>query len=713
MRKSRKLIAILATLALLATLLVPMATPAGAATTYSALTVPSIPQTTEAGATVDLGSIAISVDSLVYGNHQAVFSLPSSVTLPSGWDSTPSYSYTPQGGDVAPNVVRLGDHEFRLDFYIDAGHMYSDVKIIVPIAGVTTKAASGDITCTITNIAGQLPNGSVVVATAGSGNVSIAMKTSPSASISSTGTVVKINLQENQQGGLVEDVTSSLQFTLPNGFSWSLPSGSGVFNVATGTVPGDGITLSVQSGDTRKLNVIRTSVTQPRFALLQIVATITADESNARFGDVVATVGGSSTANVSEITVGKYADFGVNVSAKESKTVLAGRTGQKIGGIYVEEDIPGSLIAGRTITLKLPANAKWDTNPVAVIDNNGDITLGSLTRPDDRTIKLVIDVGSQNSASKILFKDGKVKLAVDTSGDLNVDVGGTAGASGTVKVADILTPITATAESTPDVVIGEQSQVAGDFTIVESKKEAIDKDSSDNALEITSPSGVTFASVPKVEVTEGDFLIGAVKKTASNKIVIETKSTSSKASTLKVSGIKLTVDRTVPVGPVKLSIGGANVNKTSVDFANATTAASVVVANCITPAPGEQKATVVFTINNTAYTVNGVEKTMDAAPYIKNGRTFIPVRYAAEACGVTSDNILYSEGKVTLIKGDKVVQLTIGSNVMLINGIAINMDVAAEIVDPGRTMLPFRWLAQALGAKVNWDEATQTVTMEL
>ncbi|MEW6424462.1 MAG: copper amine oxidase N-terminal domain-containing protein [Bacillota bacterium] len=51
-----------------------------------------------------------------------------------------------------------------------------------------------------------------------------------------------------------------------------------------------------------------------------------------------------------------------------------------------------------------------------------------------------------------------------------------------------------------------------------------------------------------------------------------------------------------------------------------------------------------------------------------------------------------SDGKVTLIKGDKVVQLTIGSNVMLINGVAVNMDVAAEIVDPGRTMLPFRQL---------------------
>ncbi|MEW6276770.1 MAG: copper amine oxidase N-terminal domain-containing protein [Bacillota bacterium] len=64
------------------------------------------------------------------------------------------------------------------------------------------------------------------------------------------------------------------------------------------------------------------------------------------------------------------------------------------------------------------------------------------------------------------------------------------------------------------------------------------------------------------------------------------------------------------------------------------------------------------------------------------------------------------------MKGDKVVQLTIGSNVMVINGISIAMDVAAEISN-GCTMLPFRWVAQALGSRVTWDEATQTVTMEL
>ncbi len=40
------------------------------------------------------------------------------------------------------------------------------------------------------------------------------------------------------------------------------------------------------------------------------------------------------------------------------------------------------------------------------------------------------------------------------------------------------------------------------------------------------------------------------------------------------------------------------------------------------------------------------------------------------------------------------------------------MDVAPENKD-GRTMLPFCWVVQALGASVQWDEATKTVTMKL
>ncbi len=103
---------------------------------------------------------------------------------------------------------------------------------------------------------------------------------------------------------------------------------------------------------------------------------------------------------------------------------------------------------------------------------------------------------------------------------------------------------------------------------------------------------------------------------------------------------------------------------------------------------------------------------MDVAPYVKNGRTYLPVRYVAMALGVAPENIYYADGVVTLLKGGVAVQLTIGSNVLKVNGAEIKMDVPAEISN-GRTMLPFRWVAQALGASVSWDEATQTVSMTL
>jgi hypothetical protein len=47
---------------------------------------------------------------------------------------------------------------------------------------------------------------------------------------------------------------------------------------------------------------------------------------------------------------------------------------------------------------------------------------------------------------------------------------------------------------------------------------------------------------------------------------------------------------------------------------------------------------------------------------------------------------------------------------MLVNGVAVTMDVAPEIKD-GRTMLPLRFLGNAFGVTTNWDAAVNTVTI--
>lgn len=48
---------------------------------------------------------------------------------------------------------------------------------------------------------------------------------------------------------------------------------------------------------------------------------------------------------------------------------------------------------------------------------------------------------------------------------------------------------------------------------------------------------------------------------------------------------------------------------------------------------------------------------------------------------------------------------------MFVNGLEIHSDVPPQIID-GRTLIPARALAEALGARVSWDEASQKVTIE-
>ena len=63
---------------------------------------------------------------------------------------------------------------------------------------------------------------------------------------------------------------------------------------------------------------------------------------------------------------------------------------------------------------------------------------------------------------------------------------------------------------------------------------------------------------------------------------------------------------------------------------------------------------------------------------------------------------------------DKTISLTIGNPKMTVDGVEQNIDEngTAPIIENDRTMLPLRAIAEELGAKVAWDEATKTVTIK-
>lgn len=141
------------------------------------------------------------------------------------------------------------------------------------------------------------------------------------------------------------------------------------------------------------------------------------------------------------------------------------------------------------------------------------------------------------------------------------------------------------------------------------------------------------------------------------------------------------------------------------------TVAKVAAAYVGTPAPGETQIKAVFTLGSTTFTLNGVEQTMDVSPYAKNGRTYLPMRYVAKALGIKDSGILWKNGTATFIAANKVVAVKLGSTTMTINGAPVPMDVAPEIVS-GRTMIPIKWIATAFDVDVAWDAATQQVTVE-
>ncbi len=131
------------------------------------------------------------------------------------------------------------------------------------------------------------------------------------------------------------------------------------------------------------------------------------------------------------------------------------------------------------------------------------------------------------------------------------------------------------------------------------------------------------------------------------------------------------------------------------------------------PSPAE--VVIRLYIDSTVYYVNDEQQVMDVAPFIRQERTLLPIRYVAEPLGA---EVEWDEGerKVTVILEEKTVELWIDQNLARVNGVQdyidpFNYAVVPIIVPPGRTMLPLRFIAESLGCRVEWDGELRMVTV--
>lgn len=109
-------------------------------------------------------------------------------------------------------------------------------------------------------------------------------------------------------------------------------------------------------------------------------------------------------------------------------------------------------------------------------------------------------------------------------------------------------------------------------------------------------------------------------------------------------------------------------------------------------------------------TLDGAELVFDIPGQIINNRTMVPFRGIFEALGATVDWDETTQ-TVTAVRGQDSVELTIASTVVKWRRSIIRADVAPVVVD-GRTLIPLRFIGQALGTYVGWDGNTRTVILK-
>ncbi|MBB6215601.1 hypothetical protein HNQ80_001690 [Anaerosolibacter carboniphilus] len=496
---------------------------------------------------------------------------------------------------------------------------------------------------------------------------------------------------------------------------------------------------------------------------------------DAKEGDVYINV--SSDINgiaTSKVKLGTYADYKVNVKADGEPTeIFSGRYEvSKTDSTYSEKPVYGDLGSGMSGTsagsegitideehelVKLIIDEKvegsWTKNKSVTVEFPKWVKILGVDADEDDGEEIIAASITENEFEFQISekkKDGKtinddktkvgltffVSVEAGKSGDIEAVVGGKA-LDGEQKVVlgKAVAPVEIKAESAK-IQAGVRNQALGKITIKEAVAGGILEDK-EIVLELDKD--MDWDDEPEVDVVAGDLEIGDVR-IDDNMLYIEIDSESTEPSTIEITKGRVKVDRAIAEGKIDVEVKGdaliQNGYDSDIEYKDATVTGSpkiskstlleeyglfnneyyakVEVANVITPADNNTKGEPVqFVIDSKTMKVGDVETQMDVAPYIKDGRTMLPVSFVAKAMGVSQNNIIWNEATrtVTIFKGSSIVTITIGSNAMNVNGTPVYMDTVAEIKD-GRTMLPISFIGAALGADVTWDAATRTVTVK-
>lgn len=107
--------------------------------------------------------------------------------------------------------------------------------------------------------------------------------------------------------------------------------------------------------------------------------------------------------------------------------------------------------------------------------------------------------------------------------------------------------------------------------------------------------------------------------------------------------------------------------------------------------------------------VDSIKLTPDVSPYLENNRTFVPIRFVAEALKA---NIEWDGSKATAIirNGDQTISLPVGSKTAYVNGSAYHVDATIKLYQD-RVFVPLRFVSEVLKSHVDWNQANYSVSI--
>ncbi len=120
-------------------------------------------------------------------------------------------------------------------------------------------------------------------------------------------------------------------------------------------------------------------------------------------------------------------------------------------------------------------------------------------------------------------------------------------------------------------------------------------------------------------------------------------------------------------------------------------------------------ATSAKTQSNIKLTINGQKHSPSSAPLMHKGAVYLPLRDISELLG----SVVFWNAKdnsVTMTYPNRVISMKLNTSTAMVNGKTVKLNSPAIIKD-GRTFVPVRFFSEAIGAIVDWNATSKTVSL--